>query len=81
MFDLSLTFVSTDYTSATTARYLYVLKCLQFLILAQGIAGTITPKTPKELPSGELYMIKTPPSGTNPVIHTLKACKTACSES
>ncbi|KAF8438299.1 hypothetical protein BGX38DRAFT_910831 [Terfezia claveryi] len=26
-------------------------------------------------------MIMTPPSGTNPVIHTLNACKTACSES
>ncbi|RPB19940.1 hypothetical protein L211DRAFT_870937 [Terfezia boudieri ATCC MYA-4762] len=26
-------------------------------------------------------MIMTPPPGTNPVIHTLKACKSACSES
>ena len=34
VFDVSLPCTSTDYTSVTTARYLYVLKCLQFPILA-----------------------------------------------
>ncbi|KAF8420462.1 hypothetical protein EV426DRAFT_612411 [Tirmania nivea] len=50
-------------------------------VFAKPYPDTIASKKQKELPSEELIMIMTPPSGTNPVIHTLKACKTACSES
>lgn len=50
-------------------------------VFAKPYPDTIASKKQKELPPGELLMIMTPPSGTNPVIHTFKACKTACSES
>ncbi|KAF8428799.1 hypothetical protein EV426DRAFT_586027 [Tirmania nivea] len=50
-------------------------------VFAKLYPDTIASKKQKELPSEELIMIMTPSSGTNPIIHTLKACKTACGES